>query len=197
MSRTARNILISLGLIAAGVISVVFSAYIAMPVFTRVISVSVGIMGVAFAAVMRLVYKLFLDRRRSLALSIASIVAGAAGIVLLIDGVLYFLNPKYLVLADLVIMGGVTVAFATFLRRAGGGLWIKILIAGVGAIVAGALALVNVQVTLLVGCVTASVILIYPLCVDAYKSKRNENGIKIVTVKEKDIEEIYDDEEKK
>ena len=196
MDRTARNILISIALVAAGVISVVYSAYLDMPVYTRIISVSVGIAGILFSAAMRLVYRLFLDRKKANALAISSIIAGAAGVVLVIDGVFYFLDPKYLVLADLVVMGAVTAAFAAFLHKADVGIWVSVLIAGVGGVVAGVLALVNVQVSLLVGCVTASVILIYPLCVEARKKNLDENGRKIVTVREQDIEIIEEEEDK-
>ena len=193
MDRTARNILISMALIAAGIISVVYSAFLDLPIFTRIISVTVGIAGVLFSAAMRLVYRLFLDRKKANALALSSIIAGAAGIVLIIDGAFYFLDPKYLVLADLVVMGAVTVAFAAFLHKAEAGIWISVLIAGVGGVVAGVLALINVQVSLLVGSVTASVILIYPLCVEAHKKNLDENGRKIVTIREQDIE-IIDEE---
>ena len=195
MDRTARNILVSIVLVTVGIISVVFSAYFDMPFFTRVISVTVGIVGILFSAVMRLVYRLFLDRKKSNALAISSIIAGAAGVVLIIDGAFYFLDPKYLVLADLVVMGAVTVAFAAFLHKADAEIWVSVLTAGVGGVVAGVLALINVQTSLLVGCVAASVILIYPLCVEAHKKNLDENGRKIVTVREQDIE-IVEEEEK-
>lgn len=196
MSKTVRNILVSIGLIVVGVISVIIPLYFNAAVFTRVISVSVGIAGILFSAAMSIVYKLFLGRRQAIALAVVSVIAGAAGVVLLIDGALYFLDPKYLVLADLVIMGGVTVAFALFLRRSDIDFWITVMIAGAGGITAGVFALLYVQVSLLVGCVTAAVILIYPLCVEAHKAKLDDNGRKIVVVREQDIEVIEDEEKK-
>lgn len=196
MSKTVRNILVSIGLIVVGVISVIIPLYFNAAVFTRVISVSVGIAGILFSAAMSIVYKLFLGRRQAIALAVVSVIAGAAGVVLLIDGALYFLDPKYLVLADLVIIGGVTVAFALFLRRSDIDFWITVMIAGAGGITAGVFALLYVQVSLLVGCVTAAVILIYPLCVEAHKAKLDDNGRKIVVVREQDIEVIEDEEKK-
>ena len=196
MNKTVRNILISLALIAAGVYSVTVAAITDVPIFSRVICISVGIVGVLFSLVMYLAYRLFLNRNKAIIFAVVSAVAGMAGIVLLVNDILGFWEPKYFVLLDLVMMGGVTVAFSAFLRKTNVGFWVSVLIAGIGGIVAGVLALASVQASLLTGCVTASVILIYPLCVAAHKARYNAKGIKIVTVKEKDIE-VIDDEEKK
>ena len=182
MNGNARKILISAITVAAGILAVIF------PYFNAPIAIAVGFMSIVYAMVMGTVYRASDRSGRAAALAVAAAVSAVAGVLLFINRFI-----KFMLFAALVSGGLVTVGLALRLRDRRFKIWLSVFIAGVGSAVAGIAALFMAEAALLAGCVTAAVIILRPVIAAKLAAGRDERGNKIVTVKDKDIEIIEDE----
>lgn len=187
MNGNARKILISAITVAAGILAVIF------PYFNAPIAIAVGLMSIVYAMVMGTVYRASDRSGRAAALAVAAAVSAVAGVLLFINRFIKFMPQGILLFAALVSGGLVTVGLALRLRDRRFKIWLSVFIAGVGSAVAGIAALFMAEAALLAGCVTAAVIILRPVIAAKLAAGRDERGNKIVTVKDKDIEIIEDE----
>ncbi|MDE6397686.1 MAG: hypothetical protein K2L51_00025 [Clostridiales bacterium] len=169
-------------------------------VFANIVCEIIGIAGILYAMALWTLYRTMFRTRQTLALAIAAVVSGAAGLLLLFNRFWGFVDSRYLVLAVLTAFGSVTVGLGLQLRERQSALWKNVTAAGAGIVAAGLLSLWRITVSFTAGCVTAAVLLLKPAVTAAVrrqKEKREKNK-NVITVREKDIEVIpAEDDEKK
>ncbi len=176
-------------LVAAGILAVVF------PIWEGVLCVTVATAGIVYAMCMGTVCRTVLRTRGARTLTMAAYVIAAAGVLLILNRFWGFVDARYLMLAELVAVGWVTIGLGLQCKDGGLRVWPTVVIAGIGTVAAGLFALLRVEAVFTVGCVTAVILLfrkdIMQLCI----RPKDEKGRKIVTIKAKDIEIIPAEEE--
>ena len=192
--KTQNRIVTAVILLVLGAIAPFFG------VFENIVCEITGIAGILYALALWTLYRTMLRTRQTLALAVAAVVSGAAGLLLLFNRFWRFVDPRYLVLAVPVACGLVTIGLGLQLRERGNALWKNVTAAGGGVVAAGLLSLWRITVSLTAGCVTAAVLLLRPAVTAAVRKQREkrEKNRNVITVREKDIEVIpAEDDEKK
>lgn len=167
----------------------------------------VGTAGIVLAVTMWSIYRISYRTKQTLFLGIAAIVAALLGGLLMTDRFFPFMPIKYLVAAQLVLIGTVVLLLGLYLKKNDwvvqlfglfrpkntGMLWLGIVIGGSGTAAAGLLGLWCVAAATVAECIALSVVLLRPVVSMALQKQKEKQNEKVITIRERDIEVIESD----